>query len=67
MKTYDYHILLAFLRSAGECIEGSYQNDGYGKFVTAIIYFCSIMQVMRIDQLLTQLAPQYWIYSVSKY
>ena len=30
MKTYDYHLLLAFLRSAGECIEESYQNEGYG-------------------------------------
>ena len=30
MKTYDFHLLLAFLRSAGKCIVGSYQDDGYG-------------------------------------
>ena len=28
--SYDFHLLLAFLPAAGECIEGSYQNDGYG-------------------------------------
>ena len=28
--TYDYfHLLLAFLRSVGECTEGTYQDDGY--------------------------------------
>ena len=30
MKTYDFHLLLAFLRSAGECTEGTYQDDDYG-------------------------------------
>ena len=29
--TYDYfHLLLAFLQSAGECTEGTYQDDGFG-------------------------------------
>ena len=30
MKTYDFHLLLAFLRSAGECTGGTYQDDDYG-------------------------------------
>ena len=30
MKTYDFHLLLAFLRSAEECTEGTYQDDDYG-------------------------------------
>ena len=30
IKTYDFHLLLAFPRSAGECTEGSYQDNGYG-------------------------------------
>ena len=30
MKTYDFQLPLAFLRSAGECIEGTYQEDDYG-------------------------------------
>ena len=30
MKTYHFHLLLAFLRSAGECTEGTYQDEDYG-------------------------------------
>ena len=29
MKTYDFHLLLAFLRSEGECTEGTYHDDDY--------------------------------------
>ena len=51
MKTYDFHFLSAYLRSAGECTEGTYQDDDYGYYVTAIIYVWSISQVLRIEQL----------------
>ena len=30
MKTYDFHLLLVFLWSAGECTEGTYHDDDYG-------------------------------------
>ena len=51
MNTCDLHLLLAFLRSVGECTEGPYQEDDYGQLIPAIIYFQSISQVLRIDQL----------------
>ena len=46
------HLLLAFLPSAAEFTKGTYQDDGHGYLVqTAIIYFWSNSQVLRIDQL----------------
>ena len=47
MKTYDLHLLLAFLPSAGECTEGTYQDDGYGYFVTASKLDVQRLQVLK--------------------